>query len=142
MAISDVIQYKLDRLISLMLNDGVQPGELTDNIFLNEYKQISYRKCEDSIIGEVVISESIGNEHTDYVLRYIYTLDKRIMRIEEEKLGKIVIQWDRDIIETELINDIVDLLKIHYTEAQMEGFISSLPNDLYNKILKFIHQAA
>lgn len=142
MAMSDVIQYKLDRLINLMLNDGVQPGDLADNIFLNDYKEVSYKKCGDNIIGEVVISECLGNEYSDYIIRYIYTLDKRIMRIEEEKLGKVVIQWDRDIIETELINDIVDLLKVHYTEEQLEMFISSLPQSLSGRILNLLCKVA
>ena len=142
MAMSDVIQYKLGRLITIMLNDGVQPGDIADNIFLNEYKQVSYKKCGDKIIGEVVISETEGNKESDYILRYIYTLNKRVMRIEEEKCGKVIVQWDRTFVETELINDIVDILKAYYTEAQMERFLSTLPNDLSRKIISLIHRVA
>jgi len=142
MAANDVIQYKLDRLINVMLNDGVQPGDIADNIFLNEYKQVSYRKSENSIVGEVIISETIGNIESDYILRYIYTIDKKIMRIEEERSGKITIQWDRDIIETELIEDICDILKIHYTRAQMERFLNTLPKNLSGKIIDLLYKVA
>lgn len=142
MSMYDVIQYKLDRLINIMLNDGVQPGDIADNIFLDEYKQVSYKKCGDNIIGEIVISETIGNRESDYILRYFYDSNKRIMRIEEEKFGKVIVHWDRTSVETELINDIVDMLKVHYTETQMEQFVNTLPKDLSEKIMNLYYKVA
>jgi hypothetical protein len=103
---------------------------------------VSYKKCGDNIIGEVVISETIGNRESDYILRYFYTSNKRIMRIEEEKFGKVTVHWDRTSVETELINDIVDMLKIHYTETQMEQFVNTLPKDLSEKIMNLYYKAA
>lgn len=142
MAIKDVVKYKLDRLISILLTNGVQPSDIADNIFLKDYTQISYRKCDDKIIGEITIKEIEGAKESSFLLRYVYSKDKQIERIEEEKQGNIIIQWDRNEIITNLINDIVDLLKSHYTKAQMNKFLKTLPNELQEKIIDRLYKVA
>ncbi len=132
MLTKSLVNQKLERLINIMLTDGVQPGDLSNNIFFDSYKQISYVKKDDTIIGEIVFTEEEKN--VDIKMRYIYTLDKKIIRIEEEIDNNITLQWDRNIIETELVTDIVELLKGKYTEAQMKKFVSTLPEYLKEKV--------
>lgn len=142
MSLYDVIKEKLDRLIDIMQTDGVQPCDLANNISLDSYKSISYKKANNQIIGELVFDDYNDNGKTDVTYRYFYNNKLRVLRIEEEFDGHITIKWDREIIETELINDIVNLLETHYTKKQIKLFINTLPNEIKNKIEKSIEIVA
>lgn len=131
MAIKDVVEYKLNRLVDLMLTDGVAPSDIADNIFMDNYDCITYKKTDRGVMGEVVLHES--NAET-YIIRYYYNMHKRIERIEEDKQGVIEALWDRDEIVEELLYDLVILLKTHYTPDNVMRFINSLPKELYDKL--------
>lgn len=131
MSLQDLLKSKLDRLINIMLTDGVQPSDFADNISLDCYKKISYYKLNDNIIGELTISEE---QNIDTVLRYVYNSSMRLMRIEEESLGVTKIEWDRNESETELINEIVEIIQTQYTDEQMSNFLNSLPENIKDKI--------
>lgn len=130
MALREVVQKKLDTLISIMLTDGVQPSDLADNIFCEEYKSINFRRCGQQIIGELVFIEQNGQKKINVSLRYFYNVNKKVMRIEEEISGKVKILWDRNAKETELINEVVSILKTHYNKQQLRKFLATLPADL------------
>ena len=59
MSLKSIIEEKVDRLINIMLTDGVQPGDLANNIFTNCYKKISFMKSSNNIIGELTFDEII-----------------------------------------------------------------------------------
>ncbi|MEH7532582.1 hypothetical protein COJ21_26550 [Priestia megaterium] len=128
-----LIEDKLDNLVKLMLTAGVQPSELADNVFVSEYKSISFAKRDNSIIGELIFEEVIGEISIDVLLRYYYDTSKRVVLIEEEINNKVKVLWDRDTKEIELINEIVNLLKELDTKKVSE-FISSLPSELSDKV--------
>jgi len=138
----DVIRRKVDVLIALTLTDGVQPSDLVDNIFLDSYENVSYKKVNNQIVGEFVIKEKQEDEETYIILRYFYGQDKKVYRIEEEQRGQILIQWDRKIRESELINDIIDMMKICYASDQINKFISSLPEQIKSTIKKEYNNVA
>ncbi|MCK4260051.1 MAG: hypothetical protein KAX49_13820 [Halanaerobiales bacterium] len=123
------IKFKLDRLIGIMLSDGVQPNDLANNIFLKDYEKISYTKKDGMIIGELLFYDD-----EEVTMRYVYNFDMKLMRVEEEVKGKVIVEWDRTIVENTLIQDIVDLMKIHYSHEQINKFISSLPKELQERI--------
>lgn len=128
-----LIEDKLDNLVKLMLTAGVQPSELADNVFVNEYKSISFAKRDNSIIGELIFEEVIGEISIDVLLRYYYDTSKRVVLIEEEINNKVKVLWDRDTKEVELINEVVNLLK-ELDAKYVSKFISSLPVELSNKV--------
>lgn len=142
MNISAVIQKKLNQLIDILLTDGVQPGEIVDNIFLKEYNRMNCYKSNHYIINEVAFNETINGKVVEVILRYYYSFEKKLMKIEEEFRGEKHIEWDREMAESILVNDIADILKIYYTEKQMEKFITSLPENFKILIEKAYLQTA
>ena len=128
-----LIEDKLDTLVKLMLTAGVQPSELADNVFLSDYKSISFSKKDNSVVGELVFEEMIGEISIDVLLRYYYDTSKRVVLIEEEINNRTKVLWDRDTKEIELINEVVSLLKELDTKKVSE-FISSLPSELSDKV--------
>jgi hypothetical protein len=123
------IDSKLKRLISIMLTDGVQPGDLANNIFVDCYKSISYKKVDGQVIGELVFEEVVDDTARDVKLRYFYDTEGKIIRIEEEIFGNVQIEWDRELTQEILIKDIVELLRILCPE-QVSKFIKTVPPHL------------
>ena len=143
MGAKDVLMSKVNRVIELMLADGVQPSDIADNVFLDGYECVCYKKAGDYIIGEVTISEDEDDEERGkYTLRYVYNKKKRIERIEEEVKGKTELLWDREEIVTHLVVDIIGILKAQYSACEMDRFVTSLPHDLYIKICTMLNQVA
>lgn len=136
MNIQKKIKPKLDELINLMLTVGVQPSELADNIFNNSYDKISYKKEGDFIIGELSFNEEQGSINYDVILRYFYTKDKTLIKIEEDILGEKCLLWERAHDEDTLIKDIINLMRKQYTTEQVTAFVSSLPEHIKERIQK------
>lgn len=134
MAVFNLVQKKIKNLINLMLIDGVQPKEIANNIFLDDYESISYKKFNDVIIGEIMYNELVNSQYVKVILRYYYSMDKKVIRIEEELLGKVNIIWDRDYKQEHMIREIVELMQKAYTKKQIEAFVSTLPESIRIKI--------
>ena len=134
MGINDVIQSKIDRLISIRLTKGIQPSDIANNILFSDYKSINFSKNEDYIFGQLIFDEVIEGKNQETVLKYTYNHEMILLRIEEQIGNVSKIEWDRNIIEHELINDIINMLIEYYTKNQIEEFIKTLPYDLKNQI--------
>lgn len=125
----EIVRYKLDKLITIMLTKGVQPKELTDNIFNNAYSEITFFKNDDRITGLVKFIDS--NE--SIIMKYTYNRQGVLLRVEEEsRLNKLVL-WDRETREEELVRDIVDLMQVYYP-GEVTNFINTLPKEVGRKI--------
>lgn len=130
---NEIIKYKIETLIDLMLTDGASPSDLSDNIFENNYTKISYYKKNDFIIGELEFYDDIRQDKVVKMI-YTYTLERRIIRIEE-KMGNITkVLWDRHSRENELINEILSYMKEVYTDKQIINFINTLPEKLKHRL--------
>ncbi|QUI23009.1 hypothetical protein HZI73_12220 [Vallitalea pronyensis] len=125
----DVVKYKLNQLIDLMITDGVQPSDLVDNIFNYNYSTVNFYKHQDCIVGEVCFDD----ENQTALMRYIYNV-RQVIRIEEEVKGKITICWDRGMREKDILNKVLDLLVVNYSKGEINQF--TLPENLATK-LKF-----
>jgi hypothetical protein len=130
MMVKIALKDKLDKLIALMLVNGVQPGDLADNIFLDSYNSIIYKKEKDMVIGELNYLEDHGSIILDVTLRYYYDSERNIIKIEETLLNQTKLLWDRNTKETELLTDIIVAMKEDYSDKQIDKFISSLPHGL------------
>ncbi|MGD9566773.1 MAG: hypothetical protein AB7V48_00365 [Sedimentibacter sp.] len=124
MNFKEVIEYKINMLIDLMITDGVSPNDLANNIFLDKYENISFYKEDDFIIGKLSFKTDL-NELIQ--MRYIYSKDNRILRIEEQVNGKNNVLWDRSMRESEMVKDLLEFLTVAYEPKQVESFIKTLP---------------
>lgn len=122
-----LLNKKLDDLLNLLMVDGVQPSELADNIFLQPYVQITYKKVNGGVVGELHFEEEANKKHGVTVLRYLYNNDKKVYRIEEEVGDLRKILWDRDFEETNILDQILEIMRELYNSSQIEKFISTLP---------------
>lgn len=130
-----LLQTKLNDLIHLLLTDGVQPADLSDNIFFTSYEEITYKKVNGQVIGELTFLENRYSCEITIKLRYYYSNDKKIMKIEEEIAGEVQVVWDRNLSEKKLVDEIMVILKKAYNKQQLSNFIRSLPEHLQIKIL-------
>lgn len=124
MNFKEVIEYKINTLIDLMLTDGVSPKDLANNIFLDKYKNISFYKKDGFIIGDLSF-ESDLNELVQ--MKYTYSEDSRILRIEEQINEKNTVLWDRSMRESEITKDLLEFLTMAYEPKQVESIIKTLP---------------
>lgn len=132
-----VINFKLDMLIKLMLTNGVSPSELSDNIFNEDYISISFSKSNEFIVGKLNFYDN-GNILQNVHMVYIYSKDRRLIRIEEIENDSKKILWDRKSREEELIEEILYFMKFCYDGKQINEFIFSLPENLKNKIMEYM----
>src|SRR3982751_6846169 len=96
---SQIIKDKIDRLVNLMMNEGVQPNDLTENIFLGTYRKIDTSKLNDRVVTSIFFEESVDGILSETNLQYTYSMDKRLLKIEEVRDGYQKIEWDRETIE-------------------------------------------
>lgn len=129
-----LLQAKLNDLVHLLLTDGVQPADLSDNIFLTAYEEVTYKKVNGQVIGELTFLENRYSCDITVKLRYYYSSDKKIMKIEEEIAGEVQVVWDRNFTEKKLVDEIMVILKKAYNNQQLSNFIRSLPEHLQVKI--------
>ncbi|NMB41007.1 MAG: hypothetical protein GX996_03630 [Firmicutes bacterium] len=122
-----LLNKKLDDLINLLMTGGVQPGELADNIFLQPYVQITYKKVSGGVVGELHFKEDANDKHGLTILRYLYSDDKKVYRIEEELGGIKTILWDREFEEMAILDQVLQIMRGLYSPSQIEGFTSTLP---------------
>ena len=133
MNIREVIDYKINLLIEIMLTDGVSPSDLANNIFSDEYTDISFHKDGECIIGELSFMKK---ERNDFIkMKYSYNLNMRVQRIDEYTNAKWVCLWDRNMREQEIVIEIIELMKSSHTKSQIIDFISSLPLEIKSKFI-------
>lgn len=133
----NVIDYKIQMLIDLMLTDGVSPCELSDNIFEEKYISISFSKINGYIVGKLNFYEN-ENVLQNVQMIYTYSKDKVLMKIEEEVSGKKQLLWDRKSREEDLMEEILYYLKHCYNQKQIDKFIMSLPKNLKDRISEYM----
>lgn len=133
-----LINEKINRLIALSLNNGIQPEDLATNIFESPYESIFIHKAQNKIYVELIFSEDTDLLGEISKVKYIYTysLDKILFKIEYLTDNKRKTEWDRTEIEKELIDSIISLLKDNKLDNDVDKFIGSLPEAMKLSILK------
>jgi predicted helicase len=124
--INDIIQ----QLISLNLNAGVQPAELSNAIFEQSYKSISMEKKSSTLEVFVAFNEEVESKSVSVIMRYTYDFNKCLLQIEQ-KVGrsKYIEQWNRKIITSQLIDKLSnELLKLNCPRL-VNQFISAIPDN-------------
>lgn len=134
-----LMNEKIDRLIALSLNKGVQPEELATNIFENPYESIIINKTLNNILVELIFSEDDSNSINKIVkIKYVYTysIEGILLKIECIIDNKRKTEWDRIEIEKDLIKSIIAILKKNKWYKDLNKFTKSLPKDLQMKIIE------
>lgn len=124
---------KIDQLVSqivdLNIADGVQPCELTEEIFDKSYISISMKK--DALSNLCLELSYFDDEDSKdiHTMRYKYDSSSVLFCIEQKiNKGKFIVQWDRQDTLLKLYSEIKEeLLKHNISRKSIDNFMSRLP---------------
>lgn len=124
----------VDKIISSYLSVGVQPHELAEAAFEQNYHEINIKKIHDELKVYVCFFEFEDDERADHTLLYTYNKSKVLQRVEQKVNNrKFKIQWDRHENLSNLINELCFLLSEEFPSEFINKLMNSLPEELKNQ---------
>ena len=124
----ELINYNIEALTSIYLNEGVQINELIDNIFNDIYTELRVYKEKKFVILELNFIEE-----TKLRMNYVYE-EKCLVRVEEINNEIKTILWDRDARLKDLLYNIRSYMKNMCSEQEINKIIDTLPDELKEMI--------
>jgi len=131
MKIKPDVKALIDQLIAIHLNKGVQPSDISGNIFEDNYRTVEIMRCSGSVKMTVSFCEFEDSADQSIVhMRYTYSPDKTLMQIEQ-KVGRkpFKIQWDRRQSIKDLICKIAQELKQINDPTEVDTAMRTIPNE-------------
>ncbi|CAB5592102.1 hypothetical protein N5D79_17165 [Pseudomonas sp. GD03817] len=127
----ETIKTLVDELTTLHVTRGVQPSELVDNLFEDDYVESSARKTSAGLIFELTFTESVEEELSSKVtMRYTYDHNRHLVLVEQKVAAKrFSVQWDRARAVQERIEKLEALLSGRLPEAQVARILATMPKD-------------
>lgn len=127
----ETIKTLVDELTTLHVTRGVQPSELVDNLFEDEYVESSARKTSAGLIFELTFTESVEEESPSKVtMRYTYDRNRHLVLVEQKVAAKrFSVQWDRARAVQERIGKLEALLSTSLPQAKVAQILATMPQD-------------
>ncbi|RZI25115.1 MULTISPECIES: hypothetical protein [Pseudomonas] len=127
----ETIKTLVDELTTLHVTRGVQPSELVDNLFEDEYVESSARKTSAGLIFELTFTETAEEESSSKVtMRYTYDRNRHLVRVEQKVATKrFCVQWDRARAVQERIEKLEVLLSGKLLHARVARILATIPKD-------------
>jgi len=125
---------KVNELVELSLNKGINPSELMENIASDDYIEVSAKKLCNGVQCNVIFFDDSIFSDGKIKYKYVYIYNKKMFLIEikliKNKTESLI--WNREAEERKILEQIIDL----FNKNKMDGhykteFIKSLPVDLY-----------
>jgi len=131
MIVDDKIKVLINKLTSIHLTPGVQPSEISDAIFEDEYKHIELKKKNGVVQMTVKFIDYDGNLEIPVIMRYTYNLNK-VLLLVEQKVDRcsFKVQWDRDKEIDSLLTEISRRLLELNNELEVDRVMNTIPKDL------------
>lgn len=125
------IKMLVDELSTLHVTRGVQPSELIDNLFEDDYVESSARKNSQGIVFELNFLEPDDNGLPSKVgMRYTYDWSRNLVLVEQKVAAKrFSIQWDRAYAVQERLGKIEALLGDELPREKVAAILSTIPKD-------------
>lgn len=131
------VNNAVNALIALHVTKGVQPGELSDNIFDDEYRTCTSRKNSDQTVTLTLSYIDQGDESAQTVdCRYTYDAGRTLLLIEQ-RIGasKYAIQWCRHTAMVKAVGNLARaLVESGYSPDRISASLATLPVDLYPRV--------
>ncbi|MEZ8319601.1 hypothetical protein [Vibrio splendidus] len=108
-------QILLDKLLATSLSKGVQPHELAESVFDNDYLDFQVSKNEESLVVVFSFQEQDCSDKTVlHKMRYTYSLDKELQLVEQ-KVGRsnFTIQWSRENTLSTILEQLISLVGVN-----------------------------
>lgn len=125
------IKILVDELSTLHVTRGVQPSELIDNLFEDDYVESSARKTSQGLVFELTFLEADDDGSSSKVtMRYTYDLSRHLVLVEQKVAAKrFTIQWDRTRAVRERLDKLEALLSNRVPQESVAAILSTMPQD-------------
>ncbi|ANC79906.1 TPA: hypothetical protein ACNV18_000088 [Pseudomonas putida] len=125
------IKTLVDELTTLHVTRGVQPSELVDNLFEEDYVESSARKTSQGLVFELTFQETDDDGSSSKVtMRYTYDLNRHLVLVEQKVAAKrFAIQWDRTRAVQERLAKLEALLSDRLPQKNVAAILSTMPQD-------------
>lgn len=127
----ETIKILVDELSTLHVTLGVQPSELVDNLFEDDYVESSSRKTSQGLVFELTFSEQDEDGSSSKVtMRYTYDRSRYLVLVEQKVATKrFSIQWDRARTVQERLGKLEALLADQLPREKVAAILSTMPQD-------------
>lgn len=125
------IKILVDELSTLHVTRGVQPSELIDNLFEDDYVESSARKTSQGLVFELTFQEADDDGSSNKVtMRYTYDLSRHLVLVEQKVAAKrFAIQWDRTRAVQERLAKLEALLSDRLPQESVAAILLTMPQD-------------
>lgn len=125
------IKLLVDELSTLHVSRGVQPSELIDNLFEDDYIESSARKTSQGLVFELTFQEADDDgARSKVTMRYTYDLSRHLVLVEQKVAAKrFSIQWDRARAVQERLGKLDALLAERLPQERVAAILSTMPQD-------------
>lgn len=125
------IKTLVDELSTLHVTRGVQPSELIDNLFEDDYVESCARKTSHGIVFELTFLEADDEGSPNKVcMRYTYNSSRHLVLVEQKIAAKrFNIQWDRCSAVQERLGKLEALLALQLPREKVAEILATMPQD-------------
>lgn len=128
----ETIKTLVDELTTLHVTRGVQPSDLIDNLFEDDYVESSARKTSDGLVFEITYQEKADESGAlgKVTMRYTYDCNRHLVLVEQKLTTKrFSVQWDRAQAVQERILKLESMLLSKLPYAKVAQILSTIPQD-------------
>ncbi|MBY8946314.1 hypothetical protein J1G35_10595 [Pseudomonas sp. SH10-3B] len=140
----NIMDEAIQGLLNLHLTKGVQPSDLSNNLFDQEYVDFNIKKKNGALILDLSYMEETDELPQKISMRYTYNSDRYLVLIEQ-KIGtkKFNVQWCRLSAVAIAIRNVTDILAgAGISPAVIGSILETLPNDLKESIVVRLRSVA
>ncbi|MBH3395834.1 hypothetical protein [Pseudomonas monteilii] len=121
-----------EELLAIYLNKGVQVSDLAENMFDCEYHSFAISRNINTVVATLSFVEMLEDSKQTITMRYTYSADQFLQTVEQKiSSSRYVTQWCRQTAVADAVAKLTLQLKRYgYTDASVDGAMSSLPEDL------------
>lgn len=121
----------IEKLTSLYLFKGIQPSEIADAIFENQYSSIKLDRTGKEVILIATFSEFDESTEYKHQMKYVYSNNKCLKMIEQRVGNRAFkVQWSRQEEIDGLLNEFVTRIYPFLSEVQLNRVLSTLPKGI------------
>ena len=125
------IKTLVDELSTLHVTRGVQPSDLIDNLFEDDYVESSARKTSRGLVFNLTFFEADDYGSLSKVsMRYTYDSNRHLVLVEQKVAAKrFNIQWDRAQAVQERLGKLEVLLAKQLPREKIAAILATMPQD-------------
>ncbi|BDE03309.1 hypothetical protein PASm1_12110 [Pasteurella multocida] len=142
--ITNEINILMDKIVSLNMAKGIQPSELSESFFDDEYSSIIIEKSHNYVYAIVSFTDTDEQNNTsEHLFRYTYNKEKQLLQIEEKlnnKAYKTV--WNRSKVLESLYVELSDKLVELNPKQKVNDLLKQIPQPEIYRIFQTLRLVA